>query len=70
MFADDAKILSIETEPNLIQKNLNALLKWTETNHMPFNMDKCAHNSINSNGKNFYFGNHLIKKELKQSDFG
>ena len=70
MFADDAKFLSIGTEPNWVQKDLNAFLKWTETNHMPFNMDKSAHVSIISNEKNFYFGNHVIKKELKQSDLG
>ena len=70
MFADDAKFISIGTEPNLVQKDLNALLKWTETNHMPFNMNKCAHVSINSNEKNFYFGNHVIEKEITQSDLG
>ena len=70
MFADDAKSISIGTEHNLVQKNLNALLKWTETNHMPFIMDNCAHVSINSNEKNFYFGNHIIQKELTQSDLG
>ena len=68
-FGDDAKFISIGTELNLVQKNLNALLKWTETNHMPFNMDKCAHISINNTEKNFYFGNHVIEKELTQSDF-
>ena len=70
MFADDAKFISIGTEPNMVQKDSNALLKWTEINHMPFNMDKCAHVSINSNEKNFYFGNHVIEKELTQSDLG
>ena len=53
MFADDAKFISIEIEHNLVQKDLNALLKWIETNHMPFNMDDCAHVSINTNEKNF-----------------
>ena len=70
MFADDAKFISIGTEPNLVQKDLNALLKWTETNYMPFKMDKCAHVSINSNENNFYFGNHVIEKKLTQSDLG
>ena len=70
MFADDAKSISIGTEPNLVQKDLNALLKWTETNHMPFNMEKCAHVSINRNEKYFYFGNHVIQKKLTQSDLG
>ena len=54
----------------MVQKDLNALLKWTETNHMPFNMDKCAHVSINSYESNFYFENHVIEKELTQSDLG
>ena len=58
MFVNDATFISIGTEPNLVQKDLNALLKWTETNHMSLNMDKCAHVSINSNEKNF-FGNHV-----------
>ena len=33
-------------------------------------MDKCAHVSINSNEKVFDFGNHVIEKELLQSDLG
>ena len=54
MFADDAKFISIGIEHNLVQKALNALLKWIETNHMPFNMDDCAHVSINNNEKDFF----------------
>ena len=68
--AANANIISIGTEPNLPQKCLNALLKWTETNHTLFKMDKCAHVCFNSNEKNFYFGNHIIEKDLKKSNLG
>ena len=54
MFADDAKFISIGIEHNLVQKALNALLKWIETNHMPFNMDDCAHVSIKINEQDFF----------------
>ena len=42
MFADDTKLYSrVDTSQNMLQSNLEALVRWSETRQMPFNKKKC-----------------------------
>ena len=49
LFADDAKIISINLGRDEFQKDLDNVNLWTLENNLPFNVDKCTHLNFGKN---------------------
>ena len=75
MFADDTKLyrhIITEEDRNELQKDLNALQKWSETWLLRFNASKCKrmHMGHSNDGTNYQLGGETIPHDSQEKDLG
>ncbi|CAM5110740.1 unnamed protein product [Eretmochelys imbricata] len=75
-FADDTKlggIANLEKDRDIIQKDLDDLVNWSNSNRMKFNSEKCKVMHLEINNKNFNckLGTHQLEvMEEEEKDLG
>ena len=75
MFADDTKLYRHvlgEDDKQLLQEDLNALQKWSETWLLRFNASKCKrmHMGNTNDGTNYHLGDEQIPHDTEEKDLG
>uniref|UniRef100_K7F000 Reverse transcriptase domain-containing protein n=1 Tax=Pelodiscus sinensis TaxID=13735 RepID=K7F000_PELSI len=74
-FADDTKLGAIansEKDRDIIQEDLDDLVKWSDSNRMKFNSEKCKIMHLGINNKNFSYklGTHQLEVTEEEKDLG
>jgi ribonuclease P/MRP protein subunit RPP40 len=74
-FADDSKLcknICTEADRDVLQQDLDRLVKWSQQWQMKFNVEKCAVIHIGCKNKqyNYKLGDSELKKSVKEKDLG
>lgn len=77
LFADDIKlVMAMESmsDSRLLQIDINNVMKWSETNRLPFNLEKCETMTITRRNQwhnaTYFMGKHIVERKCEIRDLG